>query len=283
MTTKNQNLSQPAYIEAFDAMKPELEAMTEAENVPIRHEIMTAIIFALGALPNLVRLREQTEARFGEDAARWFDKLEPSARACAYAHAQHLATLHGVDTEVMAGELSQVRTVFLYEVEALIAAGLLPGSVVAELVGGTSYKGLCLDVLQLVTVLRAHWASIEGHCAVQVAEIDHADALASAFSTALGENEVSLASTPTADMRRRAYSMFVRTHSMVRRYVTFFRWVEGDVDTIVPPLGAGRRGGANGDPPDEEAEPAPSPAPVATPTPTIEPGMPGADPFIRNT
>ena len=75
-------------------------------------------------------------------------------------------------------------------------------------------------------------------------------------------------------------SYFVKTHSMVRRYVTFFRWAEGDVDSLVPPLGAGRRGGVEGEPVDE---PAPSPTPVApVARPVIEPGMPGADPFIRN-
>ena len=50
----------------------------------------------------------------------------------------------------MAGRLAQYRSVLLLEVQALVQAGVLPSAVTAELVGGTSYGGLALDVLPSV-------------------------------------------------------------------------------------------------------------------------------------
>lgn len=246
------------FTKALDELSPELEKMTDEQVVPIRHDIMSSIILVLGTIPNLRRARKRVVARFGEVAAQHFDRLETAARACGRAHAKHLATLHGADVEEMAGRLSQIRTVLLFEVQALIDAKKLPGTVVAELIGGTSYRGLCLDVLQLIAVLRDAWTDLDAHTSLQSREIDEAEELANAFSTALGENEVSLVATPTAETRRRAYSMFVRTYSQVRRYVTYVYWKEGDADAIAPPLGSARRATT----PDTDTTPVTNGAPV---------------------
>lgn len=266
MTTERFDLEDPAYTRALEAVRPELDAMLPADVTPIRYDIMTIVVAALGALPRVRPLRPLAAARFGEEAAGCIDRLETDARACTLAQARHLTTLHGTDVEEMAGRLQRVRSILLPEVRALVGARLLSPSVTAELAGGTSYKGLCLDVLQLVSALRSEWAAVSGRTGVTGAELDQAEALASAFSTVLGESEVGSFASPTAELRRRAYSRFVRTYGQVRRLVTFFRWEAGDADEVLPPLGAGRSRGADDEPP------APS-------FPGAPPGMPGASPL----
>lgn len=263
----------PTLTKAFERVKPDLEAMPADKIQPIRHDITAAIVLALGCLPKLRSLRRAIVSRFGEAGARYVDRLETDANACSWAHARHLPTLHGRDLEELAGHLSQVRAVFLFEVQALIALGVVNGSAIAELVGGTSYKGLYLDVAQLVAVLRAHWAVAEAKTGVTALELDRAEASAAAFATALGENEQGAASSPTADTRRRAYTRFVETYSEIRRQVTFLRWELGDADEFAPPLGASRSSK-----PDTEAEL----PPVVLPSNglPIRPGMPGAPPFV---
>lgn len=298
--------NQPIYTQAFDEVHAELEAMAPEAIEPIRYDIMSAVVIALGVVPMAKRLRSAIAAKFGEEAAKNVDRLEVFARACAKAHALHLTTLHGTDLEEMAGSLGQIRTVLTLEVQALIGQKKLPASVVSELVGGTSYRGLCLDVLQLVSALRHAWTDVASHTGVTVLELDRAEALANAFTTALGQNEQGAASSPTADMRRRAYTRFVRTYSEVRRYVTYFRWEEGDADELAPPFGAGRSRRTD----DETPTDAPTDAPttevtgapvtgapvtgapvtgapaapgettnVVTPPAPVRPGMPGAPPF----
>ena len=274
--------NQPIYTQAFDAVRPELEAMPPERVEPIRHDIMAAIILALGTVPNARRLRPQVVAQFGEAAAQHIDRLEVVARACGKAHALHLTTLHGTDVEAMAGQLSQTRSVLLHEVEALIQSAALPSSIVGELVGGTSYRGMCLDVLQLVSALRHGWAAVSAQTGVSTLELDQAEALANAFATTLGENEQGSVGSPTADMRRRAYTLFVHTHSEVRRLVTFFRFDAGDADTLAPPLGSNRARTRSSSDTDAEPTELVTPDVVPTPvvaTPDVDPGMPGAPPL----
>ena len=94
----------------------------------------------------------------------------------------------------------------------------------------------------------------------------------------------------TAD-RTRAFVLFVRCYDEIRRAVSFLRWNEGDADTLVPSLYAGRGGRGKSEPArgepesDKETPAAPTPvAPVAGsaphPAPVVIPGQPGGSPFL---
>lgn len=283
MTLPTYDPTQPAFSNALDRLRPELEAIPGEELEPIRHDIVEAVVTALGVASTVKRHREEVRVEISESAALHIDRLKDSARACGHAYAQHLTQLRGTDTEQMVEELSQQRRVLLAEARSLVSQKRLSASVLAELVGGSGRKALCLDVLQLVAALRAVWASVESVTPVTVGELDHAEALANALATTLGENEHAMSPvSPSADRRQRAYTYFVRTYEEVRRAITFVRWDEGDADQIVPSLSAGR---TRHDAP-APADAAPVQAPViAAPVPTTNgaapttPGMPSAQPF----
>jgi hypothetical protein len=95
--------------------------------------------------------------------------------------------------------------------------------------------------------------------------------------TMLGENgQADPSASPSGELRRRAYTLFVQAYDEVRRPVTYVRWEEGDVDEIVPSLFAGRTRTRD----DEDAiAPIPNGAPTNVAAP-IPPGMPGAPPFV---
>lgn len=224
----------PYFSQSLTELTPELLAMRVEDVLPIRHDIHAAVNVALGAMRRLRQEQERVRARFGDAAAAYIDRIELTARAAAHAHAMHLTSLHGADTEVMAGRLTQLRAVLTLEVQALIARGLVPASVLAELVGGTSYKGLSLDVLQLVAILRRTEA--QAKTGVTTAELDLTETLANAFTTALGEEHVGSDTSETAEMRRRAYTLFFRTYEEARRQVAFLHWKDGRADDIAPPL-----------------------------------------------
>jgi hypothetical protein len=133
-----------------------------------------------------------------------------------------------------------------------------------------------LDILQLVSALRAEWAVIESHTPVTAIELDQAEALANAVVSTLGENEQATSpSAPPLDLRRRAYTLFVRTYDEVRRLVTYFRWTEGDADEVAPSLFAGRSRRSDV----EEIVPVTPVNGSPTNGAPIPPGMPGAPPF----
>lgn len=261
---------------------------------PIRLDIVSSIVTALGVAPRAKRLRERITAALSARAAEPIDRLETSARACGRAHALHLTTLNGSDVEQMVTELSRTRRVLMLEVEGLVAKKRLSASVLGEIVGGTGYKAMCLDVLQLVSALRADWAAIESHTPVTSLELDRAEALANAVATAIGENEQASSTSESAELRQRAYTHFVRTYEEVRRVVHFIRWNEDDADDFVPSLFAGRTRRREDDviapvvPPVVNLPVGPLPvvvAPNGSPTNgggPISPDLPGAPPFVQS-
>lgn len=229
--------NQAVYSEDFERVRAQLEAMSPADVEPIRHDIVSAIFLVKGRMPHIRELTEQVRARFGEEAARLVASVETTAHACGKAHALHLTTLNGIDVEEMHGRLTQMKSVLSAEVQRLITSKKLPASIVGELVGGNSYRGLCIDVLQLTAGVRHAWSDVKDHTGLTELELAQAEALANAFSTVVGENEAGTASSPTAEMRRRAYTLFVRTYEEVRRQVSYLHWKDGRANEIAPPLG----------------------------------------------
>ena len=280
MTTPTFDPTQPAFTHALDRLRPELEAIPSEQLEPIRLDIVEAVITALGVASTAKHYREEVRVEIGEAAALNIDHMEDAARACGHAYAQHLTQMHGADTVQMVEELSLQRRVLLAEARSLVSQKRFSPSVLVELVGGTGQKALCLDVLQLVAAFRAEWASVSNLTAVTVAELDHVEALASALATTLGENEHAMSPvSPSADLRERAYTYFVRTYDQVRRAITFVRWDEGDADQIVPSLSAGRTRHAA-----QDVAPVETPATNGIPAPTngaapAMPGAPSAQPF----
>jgi hypothetical protein len=277
MTRRTYDPNLPAFSNALDALRPELAAIPADQLEKIRLEIVPAILCALGVSTRVKGLRADVAVALGEEDARQIDRLETAARACGRAHALHLTTLHGTDVEEMAEELSQKRRVLLLEAQSLVNEGRLARSVLGELAGGTGYQAMCLDVLQLVSAFRADFAAIAEATAVTTVELDRAEALANALASTLGDNgQATSTSSPTAELRQRAYTSFVRNYDEVRRAIIYLRWDAGDADEIAPSLFAGRRSRKNDD---EEDDPV-----VTTTTPNddapVSPGLPGAPPFV---
>ena len=263
----------PSYSLALDALRIELEQIPESRLETIRLDPAEAIPLALGVSANVKRFEAEVVRLFGETAGRHIGRLELTARAFGRAHANHVIALHGKDVADMADDLARLRRVLLVEAQSLVAQKRLSSAVLAELAGGNGYKAMCLDVVQLVAAFRADWAGLESATPVTSPELDHAEALSNALFTTIGENEHAVSSSPTAAMRQRAYTLFVRTYDEVRRLVTYLRWDEDDADEIAPSLFS-RRKSHDGD---DEVEPVVTPA--LNGGAPVHPGMPGGSPF----
>lgn len=282
MPSRTFDPNHPAFSNALDEVRAEIEAIPSTQLEPIRLDVTTAVVTALGVAANVAPYREAIARELGAAAAVPIDRLEQAAWACGCAQARYLTSLHTTVSEEMVGEVSGMRRVLLLEAQRLVAKKLIKASSLAEIVGGIGYQAMCFDVVQLVSVFRADWAALEAHTPVTALELDRAEALANALATTLGENEQAIASSPTAEERQRAYTHFVRTYEEVRRAIAYLRFDQEDADDIAPSLYAGRTR-RSGD--DDAITPTPI-APVVTPivagpTPSpITPDMPGAPPFV---
>jgi hypothetical protein len=260
-----------AFATALADLGPTLHLIPESRLERIRIDVEAALTLALGVAPQLQRFREPVRVALGESFALPFDQLEPAARALGGAHADHMITLHGRELDEMVAQLGEKRGILDLEAQSLVQRKRMSASLLAELVGGTGYRAMAFDVLKLAAAFRKEWSEIEAHTPVTRLELDQADALAYRVITTLGENDQKDASSsPSADLRRRAYTHFVRTYDEIRRAITYMRWKERDADEIAPSLFAGRTRGSSDDddaPPNEPS------------SPPASPGMPGAPPF----
>jgi hypothetical protein len=258
----------------LDIVREELLALDGRALIPINVDVAASALRVLGAAQDIASHREELVGFFGEEMTRSIDRLELLARATLQAHAKHKAAESGAEIAPLSSQLGTTRDALLAEVRALIARGVLSGSLITELSPGHGHQNQVVDVLQLVSVLRDNWDVIEHETGLALRYIDRADALANELALAVGQRGQG-ARSPAADLRQRAFTLLAQTYDDVRRMITFLRWKRGDAERIAPSffrgrgLGRGRRRA-------EESEITP---PVDAPE--IAPGMPGAPPFTE--
>lgn len=98
-------------------------------------------------------------------------------------------------------------------------------------------RAQAFDLLTLVALMREGWHSIKGKSAVSPAELDQAESYADALLTAVGEREqLPAATAAAADMRRRAFTLFLRAYAELRHAAEYLRRYDNDADAFVPSL-----------------------------------------------
>jgi hypothetical protein len=279
---------------ALARIKDELLAIPIHKLRTINVDIAAAVVTIFGTLPMLRSLRPAIVAELGERHAAPIDRLELDAQAMGQAHAACLIAATSTAVQALSDEVVATREVLFADATAGVKRKLIAPSELAELRGNVGFRNQVLDLLQLIAIFRKHWAALEPRTGVKPADLDQAEQLAQRFVNALGEREqAQSSSTERTELSQRAFTNCVNTYDLVRRAVTFLRWAEGDADSIVPSLWAGRGGRR----PDDATTPTNTPTPVvvtpvigtpivadpaAPAAPPIAPGLPGNSPFITH-
>jgi hypothetical protein len=227
--------------QAYESVKSDLVALPVDELVPINLDIQGAVITAAGVIPEVNALRAEMEELPGFDIER-FDKLPQYAMATGYAHSRLMMSARPTDRlPAMYEEGDKARDLLSSDAVALAKRGLIPLEAVAYIGSLRGYKNMSGDLRNLVTLFRTNWDQIEGKCATTKAEVDRAAELASALVQAFGLREQGPAElNELADMRARAYTLFLLTYNEARSAVSYLRREEGDVDSIIPSLFSSR-------------------------------------------
>lgn len=229
--------------EALEARRSALVAMPEERILRrARLDVVTVSAMASTAASRVAEMRGELVAQFGRSAGDLLDGLEITARAARQAEVEH-------DTSEDASELQALHQEVLGQYERLIIDAdslCVRGFLVKERLAGSrdtrSYQGALSSLLGVINVLRESWPTIQTKTPIVMADLDHADAVASRMSTALTTRQSGTARIAAAETRVRALSLLVREYELLRRMVSFLRWFDGDADSIVPSLYAGRGG-----------------------------------------
>ncbi|NUP07991.1 MAG: hypothetical protein HOW73_18245 [Polyangiaceae bacterium] len=231
-------------VEAFEALRPEIEALTDEELLPVTTDIPSAIISVLGSLPGLTGLRAAIVAESPTYDMTAYDRIELYALALAHAHGRHqVASLPPEPVAALVVEANRVRTELFDDVTVLARRKLVDEKALKRLRRTNSQKNVAFDLVVLVTLLRDNWPALAGKTAISSEELDAASKLANRLARALGARDHGEAVRVEATQTRlKAYTLFVTAYERVRRIVQFHRYEQRDADRFAPSLYRGRGG-----------------------------------------
>jgi len=244
VTDLNEQVSVQAVslLRALEHVRPELVVLTEKELLAVNLDPLASVAIARGALPALrgLCLQVNGERTLNEDR---LSQLELYAFALTQAHITYKLTSRRTrDLQELGAVANQLRARLVSDATVLVERGLIARGKLARLSGPNGYRNIAGDLLVLALLLRDSWAHIAGKTAITEDEVNRAEDLGNYLVAALGlRHEVPERATEAADVRRRAYTLFVRAYDEVRRIVSYLRWHEGDADSIAPSLYAKRK------------------------------------------
>lgn len=279
--------------DAYDKTLAAALALDAGALLPVNIDLPSAVNTAVAALPQILALRDSVHSELPNFDLSHFDQLEQFALAAGHAHAQFLSASAPPEAlaELNAKALA-LRDTLHRDATALAGRGLINGDRIADFKSNVGYKNLTYDLLGLANVLRASWNKIASKTAIQLSELDEAEALAGQLTAALAAREQGPALTAdVAVQRQRNFTLFAQSYDQVRRAISYLRWNEDDLDRIAPALYGGRIVNRK-----KEPQPVPPPVPAPVPPPVedgasesmhgvangapIAAGLPGASPFI---
>lgn len=259
--------------EIYDRCLPELLAIEPGDVMTVNLDIAVAVCTVLGKLPTLQGLREAIARELPAFDLTKLDRLEDYARCLSHAQTRAQTSPESANRlRAVATEAGALRTQLYRDAQALACRGIISASGLEQYKGLNGYLNTASDLLILADVLTPQWPKIQGRCGATLEELQRAAKLAVRIHRLLGLREQEPArATETADMRARAFTLFLKAYSQLRRAVVWLRWDENDADRFAPSLYVKRRRnpGADADAPE---------LPDAPETPEVTPTSPFAHP-----
>jgi hypothetical protein len=228
----------PRFRDAYQTLLDEMHAISRTDLLAIDLDIPAAVTTVLSALPRIRSFRPQIVAMTLRYDVHRFDKLEAYTLAVGYANSLYLAASQtSASIDDLGNEAAQLCDLLIAEATTLSQRRLLDEKRLSELKGARELGDLAADLFTLAAMMRKVWPSIVGKTSLRIAEIDLAETLADKLLTALAQREQGpRVAAGTAEIRQRAFTLFVSAYEDTRRVVHFLRWNYGDADSIAPSL-----------------------------------------------
>jgi hypothetical protein len=230
--------------DSYRRVEPELQALAVHRLRLVNLEIPSAVAIVLAAIPRLNRYREAIVKEFlSFDVAR-FDKLEDYARALVHTDTLHSTTFRSkTEQKAIYAEAFEIRDVLHLDLTVLARRKLIDSKALLNYRGRIGYANVAADLQLVAQILKDNWPSLDGKCATNPAEIEHATKLALRLLRVAGQRDQDTeAQAQATDRRNRAFTLFVSAYEDAQRVLRCLRYQEGDASDIAPTLYNGRAG-----------------------------------------
>jgi hypothetical protein len=257
--------------EAFQRVRPEIDAVPDEALVPISVEIPFAVGIALAAAPRIDTLLPQMLALPYFDP-RPVRMLRTYAGAALYAHLVAVTPQPSASTlPALLEEAGRIRADLLLGAETLAHFGLVSRERVAAIRAGSGHLDTANDLVQLSALFGEIWDVARDHTPVIRPMVDRAAELGLKLHAVLGSRRLDDPLAPAPDPRRtreRGFTLLVKAYDACTRAVVYLRWDHGDAELFAPSIYVKRRRGRVVTPPEP---PAPA-SPPSEPSPASNGG-----------
>ena len=244
---------------AYASVEAEVKALPPELLIPINIDIPRAVAIAVGAVPELAKMRALAAKLPGFDIAN-IDRIGTYALAAWHAHLLALPEVATRHLAALLEEAKPIREHLLLAAELLAHRGYFDKRSVETIRAGQGNLDTANDIVALSALFTAAWPTIENRTTVTWEEVERAAQLGPQILIALTPRGPETGTMSATERRQRAFTLFARAYDECRRAAVYLRWHESAVDQLVPSLYSGRSAPRRSPASPEAAEPA---APVA--------------------
>lgn len=228
--------------EAYERVLPDALAVAPEKLIPINIDLQSAIATGQRVAKRLSSFQKALRTLPGypmDEVARFPDYLLALSSAQARYDA---ANAPPQQLPALLDQATRWRDLLCADAKVLIARGHLNAQQLKGVTRVHGYKNLALDLANLSRMFRRAWGKIEGFTAVQLSELAEVDQIVLKLGAAvISRKKAPEQAAEAGEIRQRVFVLFHNSYDQIRRAIIFLRWHEGDADTIVPSLYAGRR------------------------------------------
>lgn len=275
--------------QSFVKVEGEILALPEGQIGRVTADVAQSSAIALGALPNLMRLKPEFSAFADSDYfIKKVDMLQDYAMAAFYAHVRTLPGSTEKEVLQLLERGKPIRENLLKVAEAFVGFGIFDATLVQSIRAGQGNLDTAKDLVALATLFNANWEKVQGKVPFDLTMVEEAGSVGANLLHAIGITEIGdVRNDKTHDwlsLRARAFRLLVNEYEEIRRAVAFLRWHHGDAIAFTPSLHSGIKKTLSGKATSgtqslEQELPSAEEPTLANSAEDVPPGMPGGSPF----
>lgn len=235
--------------ESYRKVEAAILALPADEVGRVTCDVGRAAAIALGALPNLWKLKANIEATFRESAAlvRTLEDLQDYVLAAVYADLRAQQVTEDKLAPPLLERGKPMREKLLVVAEALVQFGIFDPVLLSHIRRGQGHLDIAEDLVALAAHFNANWEIIENKVPFGHGFLLEAAELGANLVRALGVdrtgNVKKAEEIDWSSIRARAFRLLTREYDELRAAVGYLRWKQGDSIAFAPALHVGARKG----------------------------------------
>ncbi len=267
--------------QAYKRVQQLIEAQDPNDLTAQNVDVVAASSLILGVADNILTYRDRM-AKLPEFDVRHVDNLKDLAKALWFLYVTNLPTPEPADAPALVEEVTALRAKLILWARPLAASEKLSQKALDKVLdGNNSTLDKAGDLVALVSMYRADWDGVKDMCGVTVADLDRGALIGPAvFAWASRRDNDPAKPTSSGSLQvRKAWTLLDRAYAQCRRGIAYFRFDDGDADTIAPNVrrNAGARNVSRPEQPEQPVAPTPE-----SPVSPVEPAVgPGDAPFVN--